>query len=142
MTRTLSLPCVGALVATHSSLPTELSRDQHCSPHRVQQSCLLASKRRKENLKPTHQPSATQRLSQGPRPKSPDRHSLSATLPGTALMLSAPHGRVLTDTHTSIGLGTRDRPTIQNTPALERESASTPTQNSNVSGAAADTQNT
>lgn len=56
MTRTLSLPCVGALGATHSSLPTQLSRDQPCSPHRVQQSCLLASKRRKENLKPHTSP--------------------------------------------------------------------------------------
>lgn len=141
MTRTLSLPCVGALGATHSSLPTELSRDQHCSPHRVQQSCLLASKRRKENLKPTHRPSATQRLPWGPRPESPDRHSHSAAPPGTALVPSLhTEESSLTPTHKSAGepgTGSRFR-----TPQLGNRNQPQLPPKLKCSGAAADTQST
>lgn len=76
----------------------------------------------------------------------------SSGVPGSSQPLSrlawhgagalAPQGRVLTDTHTYIGSGTRDWLMIQDTSAWEQESASTPTQTSNVSGSAADTQST
>lgn len=128
--RTLSFPCVRALGTTHFSLPTELSRDQHCLPHRAPQSCLLASKKGKENLKPTHRPSATQRLPPVPHLRFPGHQSHSAALHG---MVPVPSPTPTDKTACEPGNGSRFR-TSQLCMALEHESDSTSTQNSMFQG--------